>query len=1035
MAKQINFKDLIDVPSFEQFLTVLDTMKKSMSDIISLSSKTVAGGVPTNAKELKEYIASVKASEQAQISLEKIEQERIKTQTLLDKATQAKIKTDRDNLKLTNDLEKGVKKELDAYQQLSKQYNDAAKSAKALAVIWGENSKQAKDAAAKALALDEQLKRIDATVGQHQRNVGNYSKSMQDAIRQSGLFSSVLAISDKITEAYNGVLEIANTLLGRKAEKAAAAAAAETVNTTSTEANTVAEELNTVAKETNIIKTEEEIAAEKLSKAAKEADIVATEADTVAQKANTLAKLGLVGVIIAGAALLYEAAKMVAQGWWENVAAGEEYVKILKETGTLSAASAAKARKYEEINLEKEHLKAMVETAKYAREAAQARDEANKTDVIPEKIKKLKEFVVDENMSYDLEIEHSSKKVAMYQKEYDALISAGKEGSKHTFEVKKQLAEAQVEYENAAESKADATRRINRQILSEEAEIKKEELKMQEDSSKRTIELIKEDEKKKTSLENNSYQNEFAALTEQHRKLGDADTQYGNATASLWKLHKRKLEEITIEANEKEIAEMQKLQDTLLSIQLKTHTLDNELIHEEQQKKLNASKDTHEKELLDIKKQNDEIEKAKTELSKGKLNGPRTKEQLDLLGKQQDALNAQKTASDLAYADRSVEIVKETSNKIIDIQTQTAVDDLKQQEKLLNDKLNLAEKQTGRDSNAGIKKQLADIQIEKDIAHQIELKKDEEFEAEYNAAMDKINNNDKLTQSEKKAAFEQEQHKYDNELINAHQDYLDSISELDKKAADEEAADEAKRREAALQAIEDFEKASSEKQQRKFDNEIDASKRHQDLLKDMAARGNQDAKNNLAMEEANEAKLQLKKEKAIAHQKQVEAGLAILKTYSAALGKEGATPEKAIKDTLKAEVLLAALIKSLPAFFEGTEDTGEAGNVDSKGGKIAVLHPHERVLTAEQNKAVDGLSNWQLANAGLLYKKEIENKESERFMSNEKILQKFDSLEKAIKEKPVYMGNEYQKDSHQLIEMIEQGNSLVINHKTLSKLG
>ena len=137
MAKQINFKDLIDVPSFEQFLTVLDTMKKSMSDIISLSSKTVAGGVPTNAKELKEYIASVKASEQAQISLEKIEQERIKTQTLLDKATQAKIKTDRDNLKLTNDLEKGVKKELDAYQQLSKQYNDAAKSAKALAVIWG----------------------------------------------------------------------------------------------------------------------------------------------------------------------------------------------------------------------------------------------------------------------------------------------------------------------------------------------------------------------------------------------------------------------------------------------------------------------------------------------------------------------------------------------------------------------------------------------------------------------------------------------------------------------------------------------------------------------------------------------------------------------------------------------------------------------------------------------------------------------------------------------------------------------------------
>ena len=71
----------------------------------------------------------------------------------------------------------------------------------------------------------------------------------------------------------------------------------------------------------------------------------------------------------------------------------------------------------------------------------------------------------------------------------------------------------------------------------------------------------------------------------------------------------------------------------------------------------------------------------------------------------------------------------------------------------------------------------------------------------------------------------------------------------------------------------------------------------------------------------------------------------------------------------------------------------------------------------------------------MLYKKDIQQQDNERFLSNEKVLQKFDNLEKAIKEKPVYMGSEYYKDSHTVVEMIEQGNSLVRNHKTLSKLG
>ena len=40
------------------------------------------------------------------------------------------------------------------------------------------------------------------------------------------------------------------------------------------------------------------------------------------------------------------------------------------------------------------------------------------------------------------------------------------------------------------------------------------------------------------------------------------------------------------------------------------------------------------------------------------------------------------------------------------------------------------------------------------------------------------------------------------------------------------------------------------------------------------------------------------------------------------------------------------------SFFEGTEDTGKGGRLDSKGGFAAILHPNERVMTAKQNKRI-----------------------------------------------------------------------------------
>ena len=65
-----------------------------------------------------------------------------------------------------------------AYGILSKEYIKAQANAKNLAVQYGIESKEAKTAAAQANELSNKLKAIDATVGQHQRNVGNYTSAL-----------------------------------------------------------------------------------------------------------------------------------------------------------------------------------------------------------------------------------------------------------------------------------------------------------------------------------------------------------------------------------------------------------------------------------------------------------------------------------------------------------------------------------------------------------------------------------------------------------------------------------------------------------------------------------------------------------------------------------------------------------------------------------------------------------------------------------------------------------------------------------------
>lgn len=82
-----------------------------------------------------------------------------------------------------------------AYRQLSDAYLFAAAKAKDMAAAYGVNSVEAKKATEEAFAMNKQLKEIDASVGQHNRNVGNYMESIK----------SLQNTLDKVTKEYKSM--------------------------------------------------------------------------------------------------------------------------------------------------------------------------------------------------------------------------------------------------------------------------------------------------------------------------------------------------------------------------------------------------------------------------------------------------------------------------------------------------------------------------------------------------------------------------------------------------------------------------------------------------------------------------------------------------------------------------------------------------------------------------------------------------------------------------------------------------------------
>lgn len=201
--------------------TVDDIKKaKELSIDFNINTKTIAD-FNKKIKELETQLAKVQKSSDAvtksAILSSKAQEADAKARTANAKAAQEEEKAtakatkakqietaviknaEKEKEKLLKQAEREKKLLADAendYLQLSKAYNEAALKAKNLTLALGENHPVTIQSVADARALGDILKKVDGSVGQFQRNVGNYTQAthaLNQVIREAPAFANSFA--------------------------------------------------------------------------------------------------------------------------------------------------------------------------------------------------------------------------------------------------------------------------------------------------------------------------------------------------------------------------------------------------------------------------------------------------------------------------------------------------------------------------------------------------------------------------------------------------------------------------------------------------------------------------------------------------------------------------------------------------------------------------------------------------------------------------------------------------------------------------
>jgi hypothetical protein len=345
-------------------------------------------------------------------------------------------------------------------------------------------------------------------------------------------------------------------------------------------------------------------------------------------------------------------------------------------------------------------------------------------------------------------------------------------------------------------------------------------------------------------------------------------------------------------------------------------------------------------------------------------------------------------------------------------------------QKELNESIIDLDKQSVKESetvNANIIKMTEDLKTELEI---INAKANEE-----------IIKNDETAQQEYLDAMEQ--------IDTTYNDYMDRRVEASDEAAQKEIEIETTRAE-TLQNIADqlttYFIDQSNKKIEQMDKEIEAAQSQYDTLKTLAENGNINAKESLAEQQRIINEANRKKEKELRRQQAIQMASAIYSTYNAKVLEGVDNPLiETIKDTVLLQQFANTLLSQMPAFFDGTEDTGTHGQgVDGKGGFHAILHPHERVIPKSLNEQIGSMSNEQLTMLAQQYNNGRligANGQIGTAFETAVLVNKIDELNNTIKNKPetnIELGEITQSMMH-IVKTTKQGNTIKTNRFKIRK--
>jgi TP901 family phage tail tape measure protein len=222
-------------------IAIDEAMKKLKADAKSLKVD-IQKVDPSDTKQLNDLNNKQREANKLLLEQEKIRQAQLKTELQIERNKQAQIRTEK---MLNNETQKTTS----AYKEQSKLLNKLRNEYKDLAVQGKTNTKEAKDLLAQITKLDTKLKSVDASVGQYQRNVGNYG-SAWDNLKSK--WKSLLGVAGQLGLAI-GFAEVFSkgkkTLVSFDEE---AANISKTLGVTSEEAKKLSRELTNIDTRTSI---------------------------------------------------------------------------------------------------------------------------------------------------------------------------------------------------------------------------------------------------------------------------------------------------------------------------------------------------------------------------------------------------------------------------------------------------------------------------------------------------------------------------------------------------------------------------------------------------------------------------------------------------------------------------------------------------------------------------------------------------------------------------------------------------------------